>query len=364
MRCSLPANADGTPSADKPMLAATDDPTSEQLPRRMRIEKRDLDTLWYTQGRPGGYATKHRRPHKAHTERCRTLTYSKLKDRPEYAERLAASENRENRFIEKSLIDKYGAAPEAEPPRIDPPGGSASSSPAAVPGNTNTTPTNDNNHDDIHFGRLVDAEMGIHMEDIGFLYNDADINTAQHDVVNAINDSLDMHIKYISETDPKLMRHMMNDINKQLALHVRTNMPSPMLNSALLIPIYMLANDLGRPNIAEIYCPPRATSLANTFGFVPGLALDLSVLDPTDGLPWDFSLAHKRERARTLPEQEAQFLLMLSPMCKAFPTLTNLNTERVGLEKWAAMQGGGQDPCKMPLGSLQRADDTTAILSF
>ncbi len=44
--------------------------------------------------------------------------------------------------------------------------------------------------------------------------------------------------------------------------------------------------------VSEIYSPPRITAeLRKMRGrhLMPGLALDLTVIDPDDGLPWDFS---------------------------------------------------------------------------
>ena len=32
-------------------------------------------------------------------------------------------------------------------------------------------------------------------------------------------------------------------------------------------------------------------------GVTPGLALDITVIDPMDGQPWDFSVEGKRQRA-------------------------------------------------------------------
>ena len=53
--------------------------------------------------------------------------------------------------------------------------------------------------------------------------------------------------------------------------------------------------------VSEIYSPPRMTALMRQLKsrhYMPGYAFDLTMIDPEDGKPWDFSLAHKRERAR------------------------------------------------------------------
>ena len=51
--------------------------------------------------------------------------------------------------------------------------------------------------------------------------------------------------------------------------------------------------------VSEVYSPPRITKEIEEGRWkhlVPGFALDLTVVDPFDGLPWDFSKKSKRER--------------------------------------------------------------------
>ena len=52
------------------------------------------------------------------------------------------------------------------------------------------------------------------------------------------------------------------------------------------------------PDVAEIYSPPRVTKHAPRLGLLPGFALDLTEVGPTDGKPWDFCDPIKRERER------------------------------------------------------------------
>ena len=58
---------------------------------------------------------------------------------------------------------------------------------------------------------------------------------------------------------------------------------------------------------------------------LPGFALDLTVVDPDDGLPWDFSKSGKREKARQMRRRQKPYMLIGSPMCTAFSTLQALN---------------------------------------
>ena len=52
-----------------------------------------------------------------------------------------------------------------------------------------------------------------------------------------------------------------------------------------------------RDVVSEIYSPPRVTALAGSVGLSPGFALDITVIDPEDGQPWEFDVAAKRENA-------------------------------------------------------------------
>ena len=69
---------------------------------------------------------------------------------------------------------------------------------------------------------------------------------------------------------------------------------------------------------SEIYSPPRIAALARSLGLSPGFALDITVIDPEDGQPWNFDVAAKREKAERGVRQEKSLLLIGSPMCRAF----------------------------------------------
>ena len=52
--------------------------------------------------------------------------------------------------------------------------------------------------------------------------------------------------------------------------------------------------------VSEMYSPPRVTAEIKRMKhkhLLLGFALDLTVVDPEDGEPWDFSLSHKRDRS-------------------------------------------------------------------
>ena len=73
-----------------------------------------------------------------------------------------------------------------------------------------------------------------------------------------------------------------------------------------------------RVDVAEIYSPPRATARASQFGLTPGFALDLSVNDPDDGMPWDFDEKAKRDKARRLLQEQRPQFIIGSPASTAF----------------------------------------------
>ncbi len=83
--------------------------------------------------------------------------------------------------------------------------------------------------------------------------------------------------------------------------------------------------------VSEIYSPPRITKLIKELKpkwVQPGFALDLTVMDPFDNQPWDFSKVEKRERARRLFRKQRPFFLIGSPECRAFSTWQSLNAHK------------------------------------
>ena len=77
--------------------------------------------------------------------------------------------------------------------------------------------------------------------------------------------------------------------------------------------------------VSEIYSRPRITQelkirRSKFRNLAPGLAFDLTVKDPDDGQPWDFSLKSKRDKARRILQESKPILLIGSPMCTAFST--------------------------------------------
>ena len=80
--------------------------------------------------------------------------------------------------------------------------------------------------------------------------------------------------------------------------------------------------------VSEVYSPPRVTELLrhmSNHGLTPGLALDLTCIDPEDGKPWDFDVTEKREKARRLLRQQKPLFLIGSPVCTRWCSWQALN---------------------------------------
>ena len=83
--------------------------------------------------------------------------------------------------------------------------------------------------------------------------------------------------------------------------------------------------------VSEIYSPARVTKMIRDRKMrhiLPGFSFDVTVNDPEDGLPWDFSLKSKRDKARRLLREQRPYMLIGSPMCRHFSTWQALNLAR------------------------------------
>ena len=88
-----------------------------------------------------------------------------------------------------------------------------------------------------------------------------------------------------------------------------------------------------KPDIAEVYSPPRITTEAAKAGLSAGFALDLTVRRP-DGKHWDFSIKSMRDDATKLVLEREPFMLICSPPCTMFSILQNGNRGRFSKEDW------------------------------
>ena len=82
--------------------------------------------------------------------------------------------------------------------------------------------------------------------------------------------------------------------------------------------------------VSEIYSPPRVTEELRRKpwtwrSLMPGFALDLTVDDPDDGMPWDFSKSGKRSKAMRIIRETRPYMVIGSPCCTAFSAWQALN---------------------------------------
>ncbi len=61
-------------------------------------------------------------------------------------------------------------------------------------------------------------------------------------------------------------------------------------------------------------------------------ALDLTEVDPEDGLPWDLSKPDKRRKAMKMVDQDEPLMLIGCPMCGALSSWQNINYGRMSPE--------------------------------
>ncbi len=86
-----------------------------------------------------------------------------------------------------------------------------------------------------------------------------------------------------------------------------------------------------RRMVSEIYSPPRVTKMLSAMPnrlLAPGLALDITCIDPDDGKPWDFDQKDKRDKALKMLRRQKPLFLIGSPMCTAWCAWQRLNAQK------------------------------------
>ncbi len=69
---------------------------------------------------------------------------------------------------------------------------------------------------------------------------------------------------------------------------------------------------VSRPQVADIYSPPRVAALLPRDGFYPGISMDITTNDEL-GKPWDFDDPRQRQRARERLRADKPLVLIGSP---------------------------------------------------
>ena len=90
--------------------------------------------------------------------------------------------------------------------------------------------------------------------------------------------------------------------------------------------VYAVGQAKGKPDVSEIYSPPRVVPVAEKMGLKGGDSMDI-----LNG--WDFNLRAHRRAAYKLIQKTRPLVLIGSPMCTMFSTLRNMNVAK-GSEEW------------------------------
>ena len=96
---------------------------------------------------------------------------------------------------------------------------------------------------------------------------------------------------------------------------------------------YFRKVNVEKPDISEVYSPPRITKEADKRGLKGGFALDLTVRRK-DGKMWDFSKRIMRDEATKMVLEQQPFMLISSPPCTMFSILQNGNRGRFTKAHW------------------------------
>ena len=88
-----------------------------------------------------------------------------------------------------------------------------------------------------------------------------------------------------------------------------------------------------RPDVSEVYSPPRITAEAAKMGMKPGFSLDLTVTR-SDGEAWDFTRKRHRDEATRMVVESEPFGLIGTPACTIFSILQNGNRHRYSQREW------------------------------
>ena len=311
-------------------------------PRRFRLNKKDLEEHGYTEGcvmcdhvqrygvaKPGGI----------HTDACRTRLITEIGKTDAGQARLSSWSERVNRAIAEQIehADKRTRASDARQP-TNQEGGTEDGQPNE--GTTTTTTA-------AGTGTASDVEMTARLRATA---------RAQREAYEARTEDLRGGAPGYDEPEPATrsggtggdvaMDTSGNDGDVESTsgdadmgfLGSLEPRPSDIVSEMMLMQLGSTGNAYKRETrralkqlVSEIYSPPRITAelrRRRRRWLLPGFALDLTVMDPEDGMPWDFSRPEKREKARRLRKEQKPFLLIGSPECRAFCTWQKLNEAR------------------------------------
>ncbi len=317
---------------------ARDEPVPVAAPpavRRMRINKSDLETYGYTAGCPQcrhaqAYGTA--RPGGSHTAVCRNRLFEAMKATEVGRQRIEGYDERVNRNIAERIeqADKapvpvppqperaQPAAPPLEPRAPEPEERPGPSEPAAgrrAPAeHREAVQTRDQQHEAQQLPSRhptpTDASVPAASDDMA-VEEESGPSEERHDGVG------DMSMGFIGSLEPahddvisSVLLQQLGSVGRRYKRESRTAY---------------------KKIVSEIYSPPRITrEIRRSRGrhLMAGFAMDLTVTDPDDGLPWDFTSPAKQAKARRVLREQKPYFLIGSPECRMFSTWQALNNSK------------------------------------
>ena len=329
---SRPDSADGAQLPEAPEQPTEPTPARPTPLRRMRINKSDLDKHGYTEScSQCRHIQRYGRAQAGtqHSEQCRRRITEAIAQSDEGKARIQADEERLDRRTAEHLerADRQPREPEAlpaareflertpAPRRAHEPHPHDSDIPAPPPAVTAPRPV-----------PVATRGVGGAME-------------APPDEPPGETPGREQHEQDDMQSDDHANQDVDMDFIGSLELHDSLGNLEPEADDAISQMLLMQMGSAGRGYrrdrataarkiVSEIYSPPRVTALMKQLKsrhFMPGYAFDLTTVDPLDGKPWDFSCPDKRRRARELLREQQPYMLIGSPMCRAFSTWQALN---------------------------------------
>ena len=108
-----------------------------------------------------------------------------------------------------------------------------------------------------------------------------------------------------------------------------------------------------RPDVAEVFSPPRFTAEASRFGLRPGFAVDCECVR-RDGQRWDLSKPSDRAKLKQMQERVQPYVLTGGPPCDAFSPLQALNNPRRTAEQNAEVMRRGRMHLRTAIDAYKR----------
>lgn len=86
-----------------------------------------------------------------------------------------------------------------------------------------------------------------------------------------------------------------------------------------------IALEIGAVDVVELFSPKRTNSMANQFGFRPGISVDLDEVKPDGTEKWDLDRPRDKKLVKKYLAEEQPWLVTGSPPCEVFSPLRNLS---------------------------------------